>query len=254
MFNYSVKKKDINLLLENGLVYIGYVVGIILLLENIANIINNGSQVGVRIFLFTAFLWFISLISRKLVFGKRYGSKIFEKMKIEIVYFLFCHTFTTLFVSTILKYTPVTLFSAYETKQFVTSSPLMTNVTTNLAFVFVINAFFVVSLMFALLMLTEVIYKSMASTSGRYVGGSTRAATSKILSFGVMIVLTLGILQIPFISGAYDSLTLKLNLFLKDNFQWLFDYLIGSPLVYYVYASFRGSKLAEEFSLYRKFL
>lgn len=249
-----MKKIDLIALIENSLIFIGYVVGILLLLENMANIINEGSKVGIRIFLFSIFLWFISIISRKLVFYKTNGQKLFEKMKIEIIYFLFCHTFTTLFVSTVLRHTPASIFSGEQVKQFTDYSGFMSNFTQNIAFVFVVNAFFVITIMFALLMLTEVIYKSVAGSTGHYVGGRTRATTSKILSFGIMIVFSLGIMHIPIINTAYDVMTLKLNMFLKDNFQWLMDYLIGSPLVYYVYASFKGSELAENFSLYRKFI
>ncbi|NMB69889.1 hypothetical protein GYA27_01655 [candidate division WWE3 bacterium] len=70
--------------------------------------------------------------------------------------------------------------------------------------------------------------------------------------FAVMLAMSLGLLNVPVVWQAVNSLNQEASLYLKNNFQWVVDYIIGSPILYYAYTSLRGSELVEHFSLYRK--
>ncbi|OGC78047.1 hypothetical protein A2619_03135 [candidate division WWE3 bacterium RIFOXYD1_FULL_39_9] len=247
-------------MMENGLVYIGYALGLVLLFENIIKIFSDAGQnvIGIKILLFSLILWAISYVSRKFVFGRNHSINNlspFGKFKLEILYFLFCHTFTVLFISTMLRYTPVTFVKTQqELNNYQTYSGLLSYITKDFAFLLAVNAFLVFMFITFLLFASKFFYMFTLGKYKYFGGDIKKMSNLRVMTLALLIVFSLAAINTPFISGTVYTLHFQLNAFLKDNFQWLADYIFGSPIFYYVYASFKGSTLAEEFSAYRKFI
>ena len=258
MFNLHMQKTV--QMIENGLVYIGYGLGLVLLFENIANVYtNNGDKIiGIKIIVFSFVLWFVSYLSRKFVFGKNHvinSLTSFKKLKLEILYFLFCHTFTSLFVSTMLKYTPVTFVETQqELNSYQSYSVLLSYLTKDFAFLLVVNMFLIFMFISFLLFASKFFYIFALGRYGYFSGDVQKMSTLRIMTLGLLIVLTLVLMSVPFVSNTIQTLHAQMNLYLKNHFQWLADYIFGSPVFYYVYASFKGSDIAEKFSTYRRFI
>lgn len=245
--------KAMTVKIENALIYLGYAAGVILLLENMAKILTNSSEVGIRILVFSVFLWLASLISRKLVF--RTGISILktvQKLRLEFMYFVFCHTFTLLFVSTIMRYTPTgTGLGYYAPTAYEDYSWLMNFFTRDLMFFALINILGFMIFITLMLFSSKFFYKLLLQ--GTSVNTSyTHAQILRGLSFAIILIVAFGIINIPFVWNFLGVVNGKFGVYMKEHYQWLVDYVVGSPAFYYAFASFKGSELVEKFSLYRK--
>jgi hypothetical protein len=105
-----------------------------------------------------------------------------------------------------------------------------------------------------LLFASKFFYTLVLGKYGYFSGDLSKMTTLRIMTLALLIVFSLVMLQVPFFSKILTSMHTDLNTYLRTHFQWLADYIFGSPLFYYVYASFKGSDLAEKFSTYRKFI
>ena len=154
------------------------------------------------------------------------------------------------FVTTILKYTP--LGYRYIPYPLQTYSDVL-NYFSNGA-IFLILVHFVSMFVFIWFLMTSsnLIYKFaiQKESVGPNDHGRLRFIQSAV--FAVMLAMSLGLLNVPEVLQAVNSLNDGASTYLKSNFQWVVDYIIGSPIVYYAYTSLRGSELVEHFSLYRK--
>lgn len=250
-----MKAKKTFLLIEHVLIFIGFAAGLILLLESIASNLKNPDQTGLRIFLFSVFLWFVSFLSRKYIFKTIREIVLWQKMKIELVYFLFCYTFTNLFVTTILTYTPLSYsVGYYESREYSTYSGLLNYLTKDFAFLFLINVLFVVLFFGFLIGVSKYLYKFTLDSSNYVSGDVNKMSILRVLSIAFVVILAFAVMQVPMVSNVVSGLNSVVNEYLRANFQWAIDYVFGSPVVYYAYVSFKGSELVEEFSLYNRLL
>jgi hypothetical protein len=237
--------------IQNILIYIGYAAGMILLLENMAKILRTGTETGIRILLFATFFWFMSLLSRKFVFDNHLQKMTFsQKIRLELMYYVFSHTFVMVFVTSILKYTPV----GYH----YTNSPLpqysyLLNYLSN-QFIFLVLVHFTSVCLFIWFLMTSsnLIYKYAIQREAHVPGNRGRLHFIQSAVFAIMLTISLGLLNIPIVWQSVNILNASASKYLSLNFQWVVDYVIGSPIVYYAYTSMRGSELVEHFSLYRK--
>ena len=93
-----------------GLIYLGYFLGVILVLEGIAKYIREGDQQVIWVFLISIGVWGLGYFKRrkisKQVIIPRFATKE-AYLRIEFMYFLISYTFVALFTATFLRYLPV---------------------------------------------------------------------------------------------------------------------------------------------------
>ena len=237
--------------IENILIYIGYAVGVILLLENMSKIIKTGSDTGIRIFLYATFFWFMSFLSRKFVFDNHLSKMRFtQKVRLELMYYVFCHTFVMVFVTSILKYTPMGY--RYIQSPLQTYSNVLNYFSHEFIFLLLVHFIGLAAFLWFLVTSSNLIYKYAIQKETHVPDNRKRLHFVQSAVFAFMLAATLGLLNIPVVGRAVDSINSGVSLYLKANFQWVVDYIIGSPIFYYAYTSVKGSELVEHFSLYRK--
>lgn len=236
--------------IENALIYIGYAGGTILLLENMAKIVSTGSTVGSRIMLFAFIFWLFTFLSRTFVFERHnFKMKLAQKIRLELMYFVFSHTFVIMFVSTMLKYTPLFYTQSIEISNY---SGIVNYITREFVFFFIVNALSFAFFMWFLLFSSKVIYMATLQNKNFYNGDTKKMSFMQSAVFALMLTLSLCVLNIPVVWISLDNINKASGAFLKGHFAWLVDYVLGSPIVYYAYASIKGSELVERFSLLRK--
>ncbi len=239
--------------IENTLIYIGYGAGMILLLENMAKIIQVGTDIGTKILLFSTFLWFMSFLSRKLVFGNSTRHmEVHEKLRLEFMYYVFCHTFVLLFVTSVLRYTPY--FYQDTITPFESYSHFLNYLSSEVVFLVLINIVGACTYIWGLMFFSRSLYRLVLKDNNYYGGDLRKMQTSQSLIFASMLVISLIVLNVPSVWLAVKTINGDASLYLRSNFRWVTDYLMASPIVYYAYSSFHGSPLVEQFSLYRKII
>lgn len=238
--------------LENALVYMGYVVGIILLFENFLKMIN-GEVRNSLVILFTALLlWWGGFISR-IYFTKSWapikaGYDTAEKFRVETLYFLFAFTFTAVFMTTFVRYIPVyaysTEFERYALIQDYINGKVIISLVLNLSVLFVF--------LLGLVALTEYLFSKFFLTQKYGPKSGPTIQFAKLFLLGLMIFFSFIFGNIPFVKEALAVFFGALNGFFVNNMSWLVDYALVFPIFYYLVANFKGSLLAEKFSAYRK--
>jgi len=237
--------------IQNILIYIGYAAGMILLLENMAKILRTGSETGIRILLFATFFWFMSLLSRKFVFDNHVNKmNLSQKLRLELMYYVFSHTFVLVFVTSILKYTPVGY--VYVNSPLPQYSYVLNYFSNQVIFLILVNFVSVCMFIWFLMTSSNLIYKYAIQKEAYVPDNRGRLHFVQSAVFAVMLAISLGLLNIPIVWQSVNAINNNASNYLRLNFQWVVDYIIGSPIVYYAYTSMRGSELVEHFSLYRK--
>lgn len=237
--------------IQNILIYIGYAAGMLLLLENMAKIIRTGSETGIRILLFSTFFWFMSFLSRKFVFDNHLHKMTFsQKLRLELMYYVFSHTFVLVFVTSILKYTPVGYH--YINSPLQSYSNVLNYLTNQVIFLVLVHFISLFVYIWFLMTSSNLIYKYAIQREAYVPGNRKRLQFIQSVIFAIMLTISLGLLNVPIVWKSVNAINVSASDYLRINFQWLVDYLIGSPIVYYAYTSMRGSDLVEHFSLYRK--
>ena len=233
------------------MIYIGYAAGMLLLLENMAKIIKTNTPTGVNILLFSTFFWFISFLSRKFVFDNHvYRMNFSQKARLELMYYVFCHTFVLLFVTSIMKYTP--LGSRPVSSPLQGYSFFLNYLSNEVIFTFLINFIGAALFIWLLIISSNAVYRTVLPRDQFYNGNLKRMQFIQSVIFAIMLAMSLGVLNMPVVWDAVNAVSRNSSLYLKYNFRWVVDYLVGSPVIYYAYTSLKGSALVEEFSLYRK--
>ena len=240
--------------LENALVFMGFIVGLLLIFENFSKMLQGEGALEMEMLILSFVMWMGGYLTRGF-FTKRWGGVDFaydlkEKVRVELLYFLFSYTFVTLFITTFLRYVPkyysslnikdATFLTAYFNSEFLMSVFL--------------NLFVLLVFLLGLLSFTEFLYNSFFG-SAKYTAQKANAyKTGKVFLIAFMLMGSFIVMQIPFVADTLDIIHTKtLDLFVK-NLKWFFDYLLIFPIFYYLVASFKGSLLAEKFSVERKLI
>lgn len=238
--------------MENALVYMGYVVGIILLFENFVKLFNGEARGSLAILFTALLLWWGGFISR-LYFTKHwtpmksaYSSA--EKFRVEVLYFLFSFTFTSVFMTTFIRYIPVYAYNT-EFERFVLiedyiNGKVIISIALNLGMLFIF--------ILGLVALTEFLYRKFFERDRYTPKQRVTAQFGKMFLLGLLIFFSFIMVNIPVVRMSLVAFYRALNLFMVNNASWLVDYALVFPIFYYLIANFKGSVLAEKFSAYRK--
>jgi hypothetical protein len=230
----------------------GFIVGIILVFENILQLVNGNSRNAMYLLLLSLVLWMGGYVSR-LYFTKEWREiklkySLGQWARVEFLYFLFSYTFTTLFVTIFIRYFPVLSLTTQLSDFSFTSDYLNAKFVVNIIF----HSIFVLIFIVGLLSLSEYIYQTFFIKDKYFKGDKAGMKMARVALIGVLLGFSYLFFNLPFVSDVLSVFYYMLFEFFSNNMGWLIDYMIAFPIFYYLFVSYKGSLLAEKFSSYKK--
>jgi hypothetical protein len=244
--------KNVLIRLEHALVYMGFIVGVILVFENIIQLISGNSTNALYLLVLSSVLWMGGYISR-LYFTKEWRDmklrySVGQWIRVEFLYFLFSYTFTTLFVTIFIRYFPVLSLTTQLSDFSFTSNYLNAKFVVDMVF----HSIFVLIFIVGLLSLSEYIYQTFFIKDKYFKGDTAGMKMARISLIGVLLGFSYLFFSLPFVADIGGTVYHIFYEFFTDNMTWLIDYMIAFPIFYYLFVSYKGSLLAEKFSSYKK--
>jgi hypothetical protein len=235
--------------LENALIYIGYGIGILLVLEDLVKLVKGLYMEGLLALLYAGIFWFFGKLIRKAIY-KRKGYDFVPlvkrlpgwRSKTEFLYFLFSYIFISVFSTTLLKFTTLT----------VTAQPmLVTLVSHDLIYTLFFHTLVFIIYISFLLLASKFLFIFFIRKTGNYAGSSASSNMPWLIIFITLVIASIAAFQTPFIASILNEIQTNAIAYLKENFQWAADMVIGAPVLYYAYASFKGPEAVESFFIPR---